>query len=303
MPEETTRLASLKTGEIDISECDLESVGELEASGLRTPVVGRSMNAIYFYGVYEKEAAGLPTADLRVRQALSLAINRDEIINSFYQGKAGPPTPPMLMDGSADIDAPYWDIYAANTYRYNLEEAKQLLKEAGYPNGFTFKLWNYEVGGTNLPKLAQIVQGYWLKIGVKAEIVPIDKGSFDKWRNVGPDKPCPPEILGQASPHNNGFRPATALQLVRGFGSRVNKVFGTTMPELDKLMDSATTEMDAGKRKEIVAKATKIILDSYACLVIANVPDMCVIGPAVDIKLPDNSAYFCVNLEIAKHRK
>jgi peptide/nickel transport system substrate-binding protein len=301
IPEETTRVACLRTGVLDLTECGLDSAQELDTAGFRVVAFGHSLDNIFFWGTQEKAAAGMPTADVRVRQALSLAINRDEIIKTFYYGKAGPPTPPAVMQDSADIDVPYWMDYAAKAYRYDPVAAKQLLTDAGYPNGFTFKLLTYPQTG-NPDKLAPVVQGYWLRIGVKTEIYPLDYATFDRWRKTVLSLPCPPELLGQASTHNTGFRPATALQLVRVFGSFAPRMFSGMNPELDKLMTDAQSEINPTKRKDIIAKALTTVMDSYVALVIAAHPDMCALGPAVDIDFPGSSPYMGINVEAAKHR-
>jgi ABC-type transport system substrate-binding protein len=100
-------------------------------------------------------------ADKRVRQAMEYAINRPAIVNSLGHG--------------------YWhalnqlatqDVYGYNPdiegRPYNPDKAKQLLAEAGYPNGFKIKLIGGE--GTELPKIFKAVQSYLADVGIKAEI-------------------------------------------------------------------------------------------------------------------------------------
>ncbi|MBI4303656.1 MAG: ABC transporter substrate-binding protein [Chloroflexi bacterium] len=302
MPEEATRIAALKTGMMDVIDgVGIESVKELEADGLRTFAVNQATSSVWFYGTFEKGAAGMPTADIRVRQALSLAINRDEIIKNFFLGKATPAMPTMVMENSADIDVPYWKDYLSKAYRYDPEEAKKLLKDAGYPNGFTFKLWAYsQAGAAHQPKLSEVVQNYWLKIGVKTDVTPIDYGTFNRWRKV---VPAAPEVLGQAAIHASSFRPPTALQLPRGVSGKVTSVFGNMMPELEALMTAAQSEIDGVKRKEIIAQALKTMVDSYTLLAIATVPELCALGPKVDYAFPEVSPYIMTNIEDIKHKK
>ncbi|MBM2825935.1 MAG: hypothetical protein HW402_1599 [Dehalococcoidales bacterium] len=176
MPEETTRVASLKTGEIDFSDIGLEAAVNLEQAGFRIVFEEERGPTIHLLGAFE-DAAG-PIGDIRVRQALSLAINRDEMRKTFFMGKAGPPAPPGIGELS-DVNVPWWKEYAAKVYRYDPEEAQRLLKEAGYSQGFNIKINAASVAGAPyLPKMAEVVQGYWLKVGVKAEVVPGDYGSL-----------------------------------------------------------------------------------------------------------------------------
>ncbi len=142
VPEETTRVAMLRTGQVDAIE-----VGQEEANGLGTagfkPVVAQyvSLN-VSLHGTYDTRAAGMPTADVRVREALSRAIDRAELSNTFFYGKMGPAVGPQITSTAGDIDAAYLKDYAAKTFGYDLEKAKRLLKEAGYENGFNFTLYS-----------------------------------------------------------------------------------------------------------------------------------------------------------------
>ena len=81
-----------------------------------------------------------PFNDIRVRRAMNLAINKKEIIDSFYGGNAEMhtyPFPPSFKDVYTPLEK--LPPSARELYTYNPEKAKKLLAEAGYPNGFTFK--------------------------------------------------------------------------------------------------------------------------------------------------------------------
>lgn len=283
MPEETTRLAALKTGEIDATEASLDAIPELESLGFKIFPLQVWTPMINLHGAYDPRAAGMPITDIRVRQALSLAINRDEIRKSFFFGKADPPPPPYLFNGAADLDNPFWMDYAAKAYRYDPEEAKKLLKEAGYANGFNIKLYTTVIRGAPfLPKLGEIVAGYWMRIGVKAELVPVDWGVFQGYRARRD-----PLLLGQAATFRYADALVTPQSLSFGYHSvGTHGLFHPGNPEFDKLIDSALGESDAAKRKDLVAKATKIATDSYVSLMIAEVPGLSVFSPRIDIAMP-----------------
>ncbi|MBI4303434.1 MAG: ABC transporter substrate-binding protein [Chloroflexi bacterium] len=305
MPEETTRVASLKTGVVDAIDIGLESARELEAAGLRSFNMTASVVNVFLFGAYAPQGANKPIADVRVRQALSLAINRDEIRQSLFYGKAGPPVPPGMTDIVVEEDIPSWKSYAAKIFRYDPEEAKRLLKEAGYPNGFDIKIYSYTMGGAPFqPKVAEVVQGYWRKVGVKAEVAPIDYGMFKNFRTPGPGRTPAPELMGQASIHSNSPAPIYIRQLVPLFyGQGVNNLVSNKMPELDKLIDGTLSEMNPAKRKEMVEKAIKMATESYTVLVIGTVPEVVALGPRVDISFPEPSSALSIYLDIAKHRK
>jgi peptide/nickel transport system substrate-binding protein len=300
MPEETTRVASLKTGAVDSIDISLESVSELEAAGCRTSSLASYSLAVMLHGAYQQGAG--PIGDVRVRQALSLAINRDEIRKSFFYGKAGPPGPPFLSEESRDFDVTYWMDYAAKAFRYDPEEAKRLLTEAGYPNGISIELWSYPIrGATYLPKLAEIVQSYWLKVGVKAQIVPTDDGAFKKIRNTLTS----PRLIGQASMNKWGCTTPTPRWLTTGYHPTAGAValVGNAMPDLTKLIEQSSSEMNPTKRKELIEKAIQITFDSWTDLQIARAPSLIALGPRVDINLPPTAQSVNLFANVAKHRK
>jgi ABC-type transport system substrate-binding protein len=109
-----------------------------------------------------------------VRQAMNYAIDQDEIIEGVY-GEAGQtaknPIPPGMWSYNDDIEP----------YGYDPEKAKELLAEAGYPNGFTMELWAMPVArpyNPNARKVAEIMQAQLKKVGVTAEIVSYEWGTY-----------------------------------------------------------------------------------------------------------------------------
>jgi ABC-type transport system substrate-binding protein len=260
------------------------------------------MPTIILHGAYAPQSVGKPIADLRVRQALSLAINRDEMLKTFYGGKASFPMTPYLFDTSADVDIPYWRDYAAKLYRYDPEEAKQLLKDAGYPQGFSLQLWSYTASGsTDLPKMDEVIQGYWRQIGVVAQIVPTDAGTYNAVRNELKS----PVMIGNADAQCPGESPMVAQGLRKAFHTQGNlSILNKAFPEMDKLIDDAMSETDASKRKEMLATAIKTCADTYTELPIAYGPYMVALGPKVSINFPKPSDSFVgYYLEIAQHAK
>ncbi len=310
IPEETTRVAALKTKGVDAIEVGLEEAIELEAEGVKVNTLNSSTAGIMLLGVNDARAAGMPTNDVRVRQALSLAINRDEMREQFFFGKAGAPMPPGINVNNADIDTNYWLDYAAKAFRYDPEEAKKLLKEAGYADGFSIKLWNFTMGGAPyLPKMAEIVQGYWLKIGVKAELQPTDIGVYRSMGTGNPDKAVSNQLVGQATTIAHSAVPITPRQLTVVFhsgqtfgtaGSTVNKAF----PGLDELIDNSASESDAAKRKELLAQTIKMAAETWTVLVMGFVPDMVAVGDRIQIDFPKPAPTgLVVHAELVKIKK
>ncbi|MEX9626573.1 ABC transporter substrate-binding protein, partial [Proteus mirabilis] len=122
-----------------------------------------------------------PLDNQKVRQALSMAVNKDAIIEAVYQGagqKAKNLIPPTMWGYNDDIV----------DYEYNPEKAKALLKEAGLADGFTIDLWAMPVQrpyNPNARRMAEMVQADWEKIGVKTKIVSYEWGEYLKRAKSG----------------------------------------------------------------------------------------------------------------------
>lgn len=304
VPDEATRMAMLKTGAVDVIDVGIENAQDLvRTAGVTTDVIRYRVPMVLLHGAYDPRGGQFPTSDIRVRQALSLAINRQEINAAFFLGKAGPIVAPALVSYSHDIDVQYWMDYSAKAYRYDPQGATQLLREAGYASGFNIRIYSYVMGQSPfLPMLAEVVQGYWQKIGVRASIVPMDWGKFSTIRN--PLKFAESELIGQASLPSHGGTVESAKNVSTLFSTAdAYALLGKTSPEMDKLIVDAYVETDPNKRKEILAKAIKIGIDAYVSLPIGQSPVIVASGPRVSIDLPKPAVSVTAFADIAQHRQ
>lgn len=300
-PETTTRVAMLRTGGVDAIDVGLEFASEMKSAGLTLISMEPQQLLVILHGAYDPRAARTPIADIKVRKALSLAINRDEIMKAFFVGQAVPSGPPFFTSNSSgDIDMGYWTSYLAKINGYDPAEAERLLKEAGYASGFDINFWSYaRIGAPYTPKVVEIVAGYWSKIGVRVNIVPTDQGTYTPLRNTLNQ----PALLGQASISSYSFNPTVPKNLSAGFESTGSfGLLGKAFPEVDTTITAVYTEMDANKRKEIVAKVIKTGTDSYTSLVISDVPALSALGPLVDMNMPKGAFSMSAYLEFAKHK-
>ncbi|KKM08836.1 ABC transporter substrate-binding protein [Clostridiales bacterium PH28_bin88] len=163
--ENSVRASELISGAVDIIDgVDPNDVKKLEDSGLKVlKAPGMNINYMGFF-THKK-----PFNDPKLRQAVSMAVNRKDLVDFLYQGMAklaNGPLPDFMPGYAADL----------KPYEYNPEDAKKLMAEAGYPNGMKVKMITYvnprpynAVGGE---KLAAAIQADLLKIGIQTEIVP-----------------------------------------------------------------------------------------------------------------------------------
>jgi len=173
VPEEATQVAMLKRGEVDIiTGITLDRALELEDDGWRTyePPVPVGSN-VCMPGTWLTDG---PTGDKRVRQALSYAIDRQEIADTFFHGHAEPGGRFFHYPGMYGWD----DDWEAE--EYDLAMAQSLLADAGYPDAFDDPVIQIyiQVGTAYTDELFQILQGYWTAAGIQTNINMVDTWTF-----------------------------------------------------------------------------------------------------------------------------
>lgn len=163
MQDTMTRLLSLKKGEINLAlSLAAKDVADLKKDGFL--VVRRYAGSGVLGVVHDSANPNSPLSQLKVRQALQHAVDTDAIAKAIYVGEA---------EGVNQwIYKGHWSYNPAVTgYPYNPARAKQLLKEAGYPNGFKTKI-TY-ITSPQDDQIYTAAQGYFKAVGIDAELVPI----------------------------------------------------------------------------------------------------------------------------------
>jgi peptide/nickel transport system substrate-binding protein len=160
--DDNSTLAALRSGQVDIAQGSATTAAAAKAAGLNV----NSAEAA-FVGVYLLDLAGKTNPafkDVRVRQALNLAINRAAIVKTVYRGY-GAPTDQITPKGQ--------DGYVASLeklYPYDPAKAKKLLTAAGYPNGISFSVV-VQPGALQQGALAQVMVQQWAAAGIKVTLV------------------------------------------------------------------------------------------------------------------------------------
>ena len=237
VPEETTRIALLRRGEADIIEVSRERVKELQRSAV--PIVTKRQDAhVDFWWILPWTSS--PIRDKRVREALNIAIDRAELIDSVFAGMGEPGAVPFAM-ASAIRDVKF-RITPEHVYPYDPARAKQLLSDAGYPNGFAMELYAYQLPG--LPEgraMAEALAGYWHKIGMQTTLVPVDYVAFrKKWFDRSA-----PGALGYYNQSNRDWLGTYAM--LDKWTNPTQKSASISDPELDRLVGAVLAETDREK--------------------------------------------------------
>ena len=170
-PDPAVRFAKLQAGECHVmpfpNPADLEAMAADPDINL---LQREGLNVGYLAFNTQRE----PYQDRRIRQALSLAVNKAAILDAVFQGAgvvAKNPIPPTIWS--------YND--AVTDYSYDPAAAKALLADAGFPNGFKTNIWAMPVQrpyNPNARRMAEIIQADWAAVGVEAEIVSFEWGEY-----------------------------------------------------------------------------------------------------------------------------
>jgi peptide/nickel transport system substrate-binding protein len=242
--DEATRLAALKRGEVDI----VYSVrGELAEELQRTPgltlkpAVIQGTFWLYFPDQWDTKS---PWHDRRVRQAASLAMDRPTINQALTLGYSK--LTGNIIPSSFDF---YWQAPAPV---YNAARAKQLLAEAGYPNGFDAGEYSCDSSYSNL---AEAITNNLQAVGIRTRLRPLERAAFfaayseKKLKNI---------IQGASGAFGNAATRLEAFVVTGGV-----YVYGS-YPDLDGLFQEQATELDRKRREAILQRMQQLVVQDKA---------------------------------------
>jgi len=248
IPEASSRVAELVTGGVDIiTNLSPEAVDAVNSSGVAEARSVPSIRNIFIELDVKGEG---PLHDPKVRQALNYAVDKEAIIKHVLGGNGVPVGCPLnpYMFG--------YDEKLCEPFPYDPIKAKQLLAEAGYPNGFTFTMGSPSGRYLNDRQVAEAVVGQLAQVGVKADLKVQEWSSY-----VGQilERKIPTDawLIGWGNAQFDADN--TLFTLLYGGtveGGPNKTVFDYWQdPEFDKYIIEAQTVVDQAKRKELYRKA------------------------------------------------
>jgi peptide/nickel transport system substrate-binding protein len=240
IPDEATRLAALKRGEVDIAySIRSELAEELQHTpGLTLkPVVLQAPNWLYFPEQWDPKS---PWHDLRVRQAANLAIDREGMSQALFLGYCK----------ITNSIIPYtFDFYRQPPPAvYDPAKAKKLLAEAGYPNGFDAGLMYCDSSYANM---AEVSVDNFQQIGIRVQLQPIERAAFFAGYT---DKKYTRGIIQGASGAFGNAATRLASFVVKGGAY----AYGS-YPDIDALYPQQADELDHEKRAAILDKIQQLV--------------------------------------------
>lgn len=201
--------------------------------------------------------------DVRVRKALSLAIDREHVANTVMQGTYSPAynfMGPGWVDANND---PFMTTnYLSDDFEANLAEAKKLLAEAGYPDGQGFPTIEYMFNADGYHKpVAEYLQAAWQKLGLTVELKTVDWSQFTPTRRSGDYMVARNGWSGDYSDASN--------QLELFYSTNGNNDGKYNNPEFDKAMDDSRATADGDIRTAALHKCEDILMEDVACIPLA----------------------------------
>lgn len=245
VPESAVRNADLETGYVHIAD----PVQPNEVAGINegsfAKVNQKASSSLAYLGFNtDKE----PFNDPKVRRAISMLVNKDDISQGVYDGFGIPakgPLAPGIFGYNED----------AKPIEYNVEEAKKLLKEAGYENGFKSSIWTND--NPQRQQIAVLLQDELKKVNVEVSIEVMEFGAYlEKTANGEHDM----FILGWSNPTGDADYGMYALFHSSQKGDPGNRSFYDN-PEVDKLLEEGRRESDPDERIKIYNKVQEMLIE------------------------------------------
>ncbi|RSK29029.1 ABC transporter substrate-binding protein [Bacillus sp. HMF5848] len=261
IPDNGARFMELQAGSIDIMNgLNPQDIGQVESDNALQILRRPSMNVAYMAMNTDKEG---PMSSKEVRQAINLGIDKEKLLTLFEgMGKAAKnPMPPSLWGYNDDIE----------DYGYDVEEAKRLLAEAGYGDGFTITLYSMANPRPYLPQpklIAQAMQQMLKDINVTVEIVEND---WDTHLAVTENGEHDMAFLGWTG--DNGDPDNFLYVLLDKDNAKVGSAGNIAFYKSDEVHDllkKAQTEMDQQKRTDYYMRAQELIHEDAPWFPIAH---------------------------------
>lgn len=266
---DASRMAALLSGDVQaVDEVSVPDIARLrrdanlnvtQIAGMRVMYI--AMDTDRDVSPFVRDAAGQPMTrnplkDARVRQALSLALNRQAIVERVMEGAATVASN-LLPTGTPGTSA------ALRVVAQDVERARRLLAEAGYPNGFQITIHATNDRYPNDEKVAQAIAQFWTRIGVRTEVTTMPNAAYFP----AASRQTFSVMAAQYGADNVSYAYRALVHTFdreRGLGT-ANRTRHSS-PRADEIVGRALVEMDEAKRNALFAQAADIAIGEEAII-------------------------------------
>jgi peptide/nickel transport system substrate-binding protein len=252
IPEASSRSVAMETGEIDIADgLAVEDLNRLEKV--------RGIAVKYYPGIgmhgFQFNCAHKFLSDVRLRKAVSYAIDRELIVKTLYNTAAGE------VPATGPVNPNVWGYNNFGVIKQDKAKAKALLAEAGVPNGFEFSMAVYE-GYVKAKASAEMIVSQLAEVGIKATIQIVDNAGFNALmgnrKAPGDNMPYGMFIMGYG-PSSVDADDLRRTWITSPDGNNNNNYGWYSNKDFDRIMTEEAGTMDDAKRKELLKQAMQII--------------------------------------------
>lgn len=279
VPESATRVAEIQSGNAHIiGTVEPGQVANVNSSGVATVDETPSSSLTYIGFNTQKEPFNNPL----VRQAISKAIDRQALVDGIYEGfgiQAISPLSPDIFGYTEEL----------TSMEYNLEDAKALLAEAGYTDGFSTTIWTND--NPARVNVATVLQQSLKELGIEVEIEVLEFGAYLDKTAAGEHDMF---ILGWSNATGDADYGLYALFHSSQHGEPGNRAFYTN-EKVDELLDAGRREADQAAREGIYKEAMQLLTD--------DAPMAFVLHPSILTGVADNVSGFTVTSDNMYHLK
>ncbi|RXT04297.1 ABC transporter substrate-binding protein [Ammoniphilus sp. CFH 90114] len=268
MKDEAQRTAAIRSGKIDIASVNADTAMLLE----KTPALKIESYQSAEYGYLGINTAKKPFDNPKVRQAISYAVNRDEIVQTVWKGQAeltGPISPAQKS----------WAVDTSSfaSYKHDVAKAKELLKEAGLADGFKTTLYTASTY-PDMIESAQVIQQQLKAIGIDAQINQLEWAAYiEMWKSKDTDL-----LVGR---NTSGTDPDRSMRFFFSTTGSAN-VWNYSNPAYDEIVQKALETTDPAGRKELYNQAQQMLVEDAPNLFLASPKNFYAVSEQVDGFVP-----------------
>jgi peptide/nickel transport system substrate-binding protein len=271
--EDTTRMAKLQAGEVDLVQGVPFNMVKMIESSPNFKAVKLATKSPNMSVMFSTRNPNTPWHDKRVRLAMAYAIDCDAIIKNVLHGI--PTHWPFLAPGELGYDT------TVKTYPYDPKKAKQLLAEAGYPNGFELT-FSWQMGG-RVPMSGEVVQAvasYLEAVGIRTKLEGKELAAYFSAHQAG-KKPTS-DFVGYYGGGMAGSVDPTESAFSNFSCDGASSLYCN--PAFDKILTEARATMDDSKRSELVKRLVKILQEEVPTILIFNNVAVFAVKKNIDFK-------------------
>ena len=247
IPEASTRIAALQAGDVDmISNVPADSIQTLKSAGLNIASSGAGLGMILHLNTLTKG----PLQDVRVRQALNYAVDKESIVKNVLLGYG------KVLDGQLPTADTFGHNPNLKAFPYDPAKAKQLLADAGYPNGIDLQFAASSGRYLKDKETAEAIVSEMGTAGIRAKLTLQEAGAFFSKARSG--NCCDMFMIGWFS------SPQFDADKVLPWFAATSPYSYYRNPDYDKLLNDAKATTDQAKRQILYNQATQIMYDQAA---------------------------------------